>query len=65
MSNQDIRQRAKDAGVALWRIADELSVCEMTLTRRMRREMPTTEKENIFAIIDRLSSSANREAGVR
>ena len=61
MSNQDIRQEARAAGIPLWRIADELAVCDMTLTRRMRREMPRAEKEKIFAIIDRLKAQEGQE----
>jgi hypothetical protein len=61
VTNQDIKQRAKDARVPLWRIADALGVCDMTLTRHMRYELPQTEKEKIFEIIDRLKTAVNQK----
>lgn len=54
MKNQEIRAKAKAAGVKLWQIADKLQISEPTMTRRMRRELPESEKKQIFAIIEEL-----------
>ena len=61
MCNQDIRQKAKAASVHLWQIADALSICDMTLTRRMRRELSCTDKARIFAVIESLAAERSRK----
>lgn len=55
MKNQDIRRTASDAGVRLWQVAEELGVSDSSLSRKLRKELPTDEKERIFSIIERLS----------
>lgn len=55
MSNQDIRRTAAGAGVKLWQIAEALEIADCSLSRKLRRELPSEEKERIFAIIDRLA----------
>ncbi|MCM1543806.1 MAG: hypothetical protein NC110_00760 [Ruminococcus sp.] len=57
MANKDIRAKAKEKGVYLWKIADILGVCDMTFTRKMRHELPEDEKAKIFAIIDELAEA--------
>ncbi len=57
MANELIRKKAKQAGVALWRIADELKISEATLTRKMRRELTAEEQQKYLKIIDRLERS--------
>ena len=47
MKNQDIRELSMTAKVPLWRIASELGVCDMTLTRRLRHELSETDKQKI------------------
>ena len=54
LSNQDIRTEAREARIPLWRIADKLNVCELTVGRKLRRELPEAEKAQIRAIISQL-----------
>lgn len=54
MRNQDIRQYAKKAGVRLWEVAEFLGISDPTMTRKLRHELPETEKAKILAIIDEL-----------
>lgn len=54
LRNQDIRLLARGAGVPLWRISEALQVSEPTLTRKLRKELPESEKEKIVAIIEQL-----------
>lgn len=58
MKNQDIRTSAATAGVRLWQIADVLSITDGNFSRKLRRELPTEEKERIFSIIQQLSKEA-------
>lgn len=55
MSNQDIRRTAAGAGVRLWQIAEELGIADCSFSRKLRKELPQAEKQEIFDIIKRLS----------
>ena len=55
MTNQDIRRTAAGAGVKLWQIADALGIADCSLSRKLRKELPQEEKEQIFEIIKDLS----------
>ena len=58
MANHDIKQAAKKAGVALWRVAEVLGIGENTMTRRLRHELPAEEKTRILEIIEELAKGA-------
>ena len=61
LNNADLRQAAKDNGVALWQIADRMNISEPTMTRKLRRELPAAEKAEIMSIIDELSAAKQKE----
>ena len=54
MSNIEIRRKAKENGVHLWRIADALGITDGNFSRKLRKELSEAEKEQIFKIIDDL-----------
>ncbi len=54
MCNQDIRSEVAGAGMKLWQIADRLSLTDSTFSRKLRKELPESEKEKIRAIIAEL-----------
>lgn len=56
MANMDLRQKMKSEGVTLWQLADVLGVCEMTVSRRFRKELSEKEKNEISGIVDRLAA---------
>jgi len=56
MANMDIRRTAKANGVPLWKICEVMGVSEPTLTRRLRKELPESEKEKIRNIIAELAA---------
>lgn len=56
MANMDLRQKMRSEGVTFWQLADVLGVCEMTVSRRFRKELSETEKNKISVIIDRLAA---------
>lgn len=55
MSNLDVRKAAAGAGVKLWQIAEVLGIADCNFSRKLRRELPSEEKERIFSIIKQLS----------
>ena len=56
LANTDIRTTAKENGVRFWEIAKHLKISEPTMTRKLRKELPDSEKQEIFKIIDELSA---------
>jgi hypothetical protein len=61
LANFDIRAEMKSTGVTLWQIADALRVCEMTVTRKFRREMDSSAKAEMLALIAKIAA---QETGV-
>ena len=55
-SNDRIRALARANHVPLWLIADTLGISESTMTRKLRKELPDSEKQEIFKIIDELAA---------
>lgn len=51
MENQDIRLKAKGAGIALWQIADHLGISEPTMTRLLRRKVDKETKARFLNAI--------------
>ena len=54
-ANQDIREKAKAAGIPLWRVAKAFGVSEPTIIRTLRHELPDTEKAQVLNIIAELA----------
>lgn len=54
--NDDIRTKARNSHVPLWKIADALGVSEATFTRMMRRELPKDKHAQIMSIIEKEAS---------
>ena len=59
MLNADIRKTAQESGVRLWEVAERLGIADSTFSRKLRRELPETEKQRIFAIIDDIVHQQN------
>jgi len=53
--NKDIREAAKAAGIFLWQIAERLGIQDSNLSRKLRAELPDSEKINILRIIAELA----------
>lgn len=58
MRNQEIREYAKKCGVCLWRIAERLGMNDGNFSRKLRRELPESERAKVLAIIDELAKEA-------
>ena len=56
LANTDIRTTAKEKKVRFWEVAEYLKISEPTMTRKLRRELPDSEKQEIFKIIDELAA---------
>lgn len=56
-ANAEIRVAAKNAGVCLWQIAERIGVNDGNFSRKLRRELPEHEKQEILRIIDDLAAA--------
>lgn len=54
-ANIDIRNAAKQKGVFLWEVAEELKIQESRFSKILRKELPLEEKERILAAIEKLA----------
>lgn len=59
--NQDIKNYAKAKGVRLWQIAEVLHINDGNFSRKFRKELSETQKEEIVRIIDELSENMDRD----
>lgn len=59
MNNQDIRRAAAETGVKLWQIAEALGIADCNFSRKLRRELPQEEKQQILSIIRDLSGEVD------
>ncbi len=53
--NKGIRTAAKQAGVKLWQIAERLGINDGNFSRKLRRELPEEEQNQILRIIGELA----------
>lgn len=51
MKNKDIRIYAMEHGVKLWELAKQMGISSETMSRRLRRELSTEEKEQMMQAI--------------
>lgn len=58
MINKEIRDAAKNKGMALWQVADAIGITPENFSRKMRKELPEEEKARIISIIE--SSQGHR-----
>ncbi len=54
--NSDIKTYAKEKGIFLYEVAEQMHIADVTLSRRLRREFTISQKEEVIHIIDKLSS---------
>lgn len=60
-ANKEIKETALKNGVYLWEIADKLGIWDSTFSRKLRHELPDTEKQAIFKIIDELAAAKRND----
>lgn len=58
-ANMKIREKARNSGVRLWKIADALGMQESLFSKKLRKELTEEEQEKILSIIDDLAKGAS------
>nr|DAO55218.1 MAG TPA: Regulatory protein [Caudoviricetes sp.]DAU05510.1 MAG TPA: Regulatory protein [Caudoviricetes sp.] len=59
MENLSLRQRAKSAGIPLWKIASYIGVSEPTITRWLRVPLSCSKEKLILEAISKLEKEAS------
>lgn len=59
MENLSLRQRAKSAGIPLWKIASYIGVSEPTITRWLRVPLSCSKEKLILGAISKLEKEAS------
>lgn len=59
MCNADVREHAKDSGVYLYQVAAAMGISEPTMTRKLRFELPKSEKKKFLEVIDKIVANKN------
>ena len=63
-ANLEIKTRAKQSGVYLWEVAERLDMTDGNLSRKLRRELPAEQQEEMLALIDEIAAE-KKNAGQR
>ena len=50
-ANEEIRRMMGANGLKQWQIAEAMGIRDENLSRKLRKELPTTEKEKILFVI--------------
>ena len=59
MENLSLRQRAKSAGIPLWKIASYIGVSEPTITRWLRVPLSCSKEKLILEAISKLEKETS------
>ncbi|WP_374187293.1 hypothetical protein ACEPPU_14460 [Priestia aryabhattai] len=57
--NQDIRDAIKEARLKQWQVADIYGLSEGNFSRMLRKELSLTNKEKVFAAIEKAKKNIN------
>lgn len=61
-ANVEIRNRAKEKGVKLWRVAEALGMADSAFSRKLRHELEEEEKNRVMSAIEQLAAGAGEVA---
>lgn len=54
IANSELRRKAKENHVPMWQIGMEMSLCEATVQRMLRCDLPDDKRQAVEAAIDRI-----------
>lgn len=60
--NQELREYAKNKDVKLWEVAEVLGINDGNFSRKLRKELSDTERDNVLSIIDKVAENKSNTA---
>lgn len=62
-ANCEIRSECRNHGIKLWELAAWIGISEATMTRKLRQELPSEQRDHILSMIYKLAErKAEQEA---
>ena len=61
MKNFEVKEAIENANLYQWQVANALNISEFTLSRRLRNELTSKEKEKILNAIEKLKKNEFKE----
>lgn len=52
--NIDVRKAIEDANVRYWQVAEKLGISDGNFSRKLRKELPSKDKQKIFQAIEEI-----------
>ena len=54
--NKEVREAIRNSGLKFWEVAEMLGIADATFSRKLRTEMPITEKNKILSLLGDLDN---------
>lgn len=61
MLNSEIKKQIKENGFAIWQVAEQIGVCDMTLSRWLRSEKDHSKQVIILNALNELTGGVNND----
>lgn len=62
MENMEIRREAARNGLKLWEVAEACGVTDSTFSRKLRRELPSEQRDHVLRVIANLAERKEAQA---
>lgn len=62
MENMEIRREAARSGLKLWEVAEACGVTDSTFSRKLRRELPSEQRDHVLRVIANLAERKEAQA---
>lgn len=53
-TNLDIRKQMKENNIRQWQVAEQMGISEFTLSRKLRKELPQEQKDQLLEAVEKL-----------
>lgn len=61
-ANCEIRSECRKCGIKLWELAAWIGISEATMTRKLRQELPSEQRDHILSMICKLAEQKAERA---
>ena len=61
MANEVIRTTARQRGVFLWEVAEAIGTTDSGLSRKLRRELPKQQQNDLLSVVEKIAERKARE----
>lgn len=62
MENLEIRREAAKNGLKLWEVAEACGMTDSTFSRKLRRELPSDQRDYVLSVIANLAERKEAQA---